>query len=273
MRLLKQVVLPARRVCFSEAILVALQCFRMSYLLRLLVLPEETLSFFAPNYQNPIIHQADIVFEHTIAKNTVVSASGLFSWGRKLITVVDSNLRAQSGTTTYNVNGGPFAGQTVTVNNYFGARPDPNFGRITEIRSNISSNYAALVLQLNRRLTNGLQFKASYTFSDAEDNGQTSNTFTPFAGNNPSDPNDLSLEEGKSNFHIPHRFVSSLVYAPETILGLGKGNRTAEAILRNWTFSPIVTIQSGRRYSARIDDDLWGANGLKSLPGCSAQWL
>ena len=73
---------------------------------------------FEDDYQNPLIHQADIVFEHTIAKNTVVSASGLFSWGRNLPTFVDSNIGSIVGTTTYNVNGGPFSGQTVTVNNY-----------------------------------------------------------------------------------------------------------------------------------------------------------
>lgn len=223
---------------------------------------------FAPDHENPLIHQADIVFEHTIAQNTVVSVSGLFSWGRKLPTFVDSNLGPITGTTTYNVNGGPFAGQTFTVNNYFGgARPNANFNRITEKRGVLSSRYAALVLQLNRRLTDGLQFKTSYTFSDSEDNGQTSLTFAPFAGNVPSDPNDLSLEEGKSNFHVPHRFVASLVYAPDTILGLGKNGGAAKAILSGWSLAPIVTIQTGPTYSAFLSSDLWGANGSRIYPG------
>ena len=124
-----------------------------------------------------------------------------------------------------------------------------------------------LVLQLNRRFTKGLQFNANYTLSDAEDNGQSSLTFAPFSGNVPSDPNDLSLQDGKSRFHTPHRFVANFVYAPETLFGLGKGNKTAEAILRNWSFAPIVTIQSGRTYSAGLSSDLWGANGDRIYPG------
>ncbi|HUF02752.1 MAG TPA: TonB-dependent receptor [Aridibacter sp.] len=220
---------------------------------------------FSPEFENPLIHQADVVFEHTIARNTVVSVSGLFSWGRNLPTFVDSNLRAQSGTRTYSINGGPFDGQTVTVNEYFGPRPDPNFGAITEIRSTIESSYAALVLQIRRRLTDGLQFNANYTYSDSEDNGQTSITFT--SQNVPSDPNDLSREEGKSRFHIPHRFVASLVYAPETLFGLGQDNKVAKAILSNWSVAPIVTIQSGRTYDAGIDDDLWNTAGSRVLPG------
>ncbi len=55
------------------------------------------------------------------------------------------------------------------------------FGNILEIRDSVSTKYHALVLQANRRLTNGLQFQSSYTLSRAQDNGgsQSSATFTP----------------------------------------------------------------------------------------------
>ena len=222
---------------------------------------------FDPNFNTPLIHQADIVFEQTIAKNTIVSVSALFSWGRNLPTVVDSNLGPITGTTTYNVSGGPFDGETFTVNNYFGGtRPDTNFRRITEIRGSLRSRYYGIVTQLKRRLTDGLLFNASYTFSDSEDNGQTSTTFVPFSGNVPSDPNDYSLEEGKSNFHIPHRFVASLVYAPDTLFNLGKNGGAAKAVFSGWSIAPIVTVQSGRRYSAGLSSDLWGANGNRFYP-------
>jgi hypothetical protein len=65
---------------------------------------------------------------------------------------------------------------------YFtGTRPNTAFGNILEIRDSISTKYHALVLQANRRLTNGLQFQSSYTLSRAQDNGgsQSSATFTP----------------------------------------------------------------------------------------------
>lgn len=226
------------------------------------------ITVFSPDYDNPMIHQADIVFEHTFARNTTVSVSGLLSLGRNLPTFVDSNLGPITGTRTYNVNGGPFDGQTVTVNTYFGGtRPNPDFRRITEIRGSLRSRYIALVLQLNRRLTDGLQFNVNYTRSDSEDNGQSSLTFAPFSGNVPSDPNDLSLEEGKSRFHIPHRFVANLIYAPDTILGLGKDSKAGRALLGGWSFAPIITIQSGRPYSAGLDDDIWGANGNRIFPG------
>ena len=66
------------------------------------------------------------------------------------------------------------------------------------------------MLQFNRRLTNGLQFQASYTEARATDNGQSSQTFT--SGNNVLNPFELGLEEGTSNFEIRHRFVANAIW-------------------------------------------------------------
>lgn len=212
---------------------------------------------FAGDFQNPLIHQMDVIFERTIAKNTVVSVSGLLSIGDRLPTFVDTNLNRPTTTRTYSFVGGPFGGQTVTVPIYTGARPNTNFGRITEIRSTIDSEYYGLVFQANRRLTSGLQFQASYTFSKAIDNGQTSQTFT--SPNVPLDPYNIDIERGTSNLDIPHRFVASAVYNPDTLFGLGKGSSFGRAIFGGFTFSPIVTIQSGRPYSAGTSGNASGA--------------
>ena len=57
-----------------------------------------------------------------------------------------------------------------------------------------------------------------------------------------------------------------MVYAPETLFGLGKNGGAAKAIFGGWSIAPIVTIQSGRRYSAGLSSDLWGANGNRLYP-------
>ncbi len=227
---------------------------------------------FKDGMQNPMIHQMDLIFERVIAKNTVVSVSGLLSIGRNLPTFVDTNLPLPSATTTYTFVGGPFDAQTLTTPRYTGSRPNANFGRITEIRDTIGSDYYGLVFQVNRRLTNGLQVQASYTFSDAEDNGQTSQTFTN--PNVPLDPNNLDLEYGTSYLDIPHRFVASAVYSPKTLFGLGGDSSIGRAILGGFTIAPIVTIQSGRPYSAGVSSNapsgistgILGAGGANRLP-------
>ena len=137
--------------------------------------------------------------EREVARNTVVSASYLFSYGNHLTTFVDTNLNPPSAQGRVSIVDGPFAGQTWVFPYYRGSRPNTSFGNILEIRDSVSTKYHALVLQANRRLTNGLQFQSSYTLSRAQDNGgaQSSATFTPgfsalFDPFNPSGDSGLS---------------------------------------------------------------------------------
>jgi hypothetical protein len=204
--------------------------------------------FFAPNMANPQIHQADIVFEREIARNTVVSASVLMSLGRRLPTFVDTNLNAPTQLTPYTIVGGDLNGQTFRFPR-FTSRPNANFGRMTEIRSSIKSEYEALVLQLNRRLDKGLQFQTNYTYSKATDTGQFSQTFT--TGNVPINPFDYTLEKGRTGFDTPHRFVASVVWNP-TFIATDSDNHVARALLNGFTFSPIVQIASGQPNSAGV---------------------
>ncbi len=204
---------------------------------------------FGEHMANPQIHQADVVFERQILPNTVVSASFLVSLGRRLPQFTDRNLPAPVTRTFPFINGGPLNGQSITVPFFTGARPDTRFGAITEISSSIKTEYEALVLQANRRLSKGLQFQMNYTRSRTTDSGQNSATFT--FTNGPLNPFDLSLETGRSNLDIPHRFVASAVWTPGVPFGL-KDSAAGRAIFGGFTLSPIVTAQSGVVYSANI---------------------
>lgn len=204
---------------------------------------------FSDHMASPQIHQMDVVFERQILPNTVVSASFLVSLGRRLPTFVDRNLPAPVIRTFPFINGGPLNGQSITVPFFTGARPDTRFGAITEIQSAIKTEYTALVLQANRRLSKGLQFQVNYTRSKTTDTGQNSATFT--FTNGPLNPFDLSLEPGRSNLDTPHRFVASAVWTPGLPSRM-KDSKVARAIFGGFTISPIVLAQSGVAYSANI---------------------
>ena len=206
-----------------------------------------SVNYFADDFQNPLIHQGDLVFERQVTRNTVVSVSYLFSFGKNLPTFIDVNLSAPTTTRSVNIVDGPFAGQTWTFPYYLGsARPNPSYGFIDQISSVVESKYHALVLQANRRLTNGLQFQTSYTLSRASDNGQNSTTFTPgFSG--PFDPFNLQGEKGYSAFDRRHKFVVSAVYNTE--FASLKDNKVGRAILNGWTIAPIFNAFSGARYT------------------------
>lgn len=241
---------------------------------------------FANDVRNPQIYQGDLVVEREIGRNTVVSAAYLLSVGRNLPTFIDVNLPAPvnsvtlaNGTTftnSYTVRGGPFDGQQFTFPIFVGARPNATFGAITQIQSDIDSQYDGLVLQFNRRLTDGIQFQTNYTLARATDNGQSSQTFT--TTNAVLNPFDRTLERGTSTFDIRHRFVASAVYTPGRLFGLTEDG-LGRAIFGGFTIAPIVQISSGRPYSAgitgnatvptgvtRINNGILGAGGSNRAP-------
>ncbi|MDT4952812.1 MAG: hypothetical protein QOJ02_950 [Acidobacteriota bacterium] len=223
--------------------------------------------FFGQHYAAPQIHQVDLVLERQIARNTVVSVSYLASLGRKLPTFIDRNLTPPNATRLLNIpttdpvtgqSNGPFAGQTFTVPLFNGARPLTTYGAITEINSGIKSDYSALVLQANRRLTRGLQVQSSYTLSKATDTGQVSQTFT--ATNSPYNVFDPTGDAGTSSFDVRHKFVASVVWNP-TFFSESSNNKVGRALFNGFTIAPIVQVYSGRPFTAFVSSSPSGTQG------------
>ena len=204
-------------------------------------------NFFRDGFQNPLIHQGDLIIEREIARNTVVSASYLFSFGTHLTTFVDTNLNPPTSSRSVRVLDGPLAGGSWSFPYYSGSRPNTNFGNILEIRDSVNTKYHALILQANRRLTDGLQFQTNYTLSRAQDNGgsQSSSTFTP-GFSSLFDPFDSQGDNGLSPYDRRHKFVASVVYNTDfASLRDSVGGR----ILNGWTIAPIINMFSGFRYT------------------------
>jgi outer membrane receptor protein involved in Fe transport len=223
--------------------------------------------YFSPKFQLPQIHQWDFIFEREIARNTVVSASYLGSFGNSLPNFVDINLNPPSTTGVFTAVGGPFDGQKWSLPLFTGARPIAGFGQITEIRSDVWSKYHALVLQANRRLTNGLQFQSSYTLSRAYDNGQTSATFT--LGNAPFNAFDQSGEAALSAFDRRQKFVASVVYNTN----FKGGSSASRAILNGWTFAPIFNAFSGQRFTPTVSGTMSpGGSGAAATLGAGSNF-
>jgi hypothetical protein len=204
-----------------------------------------------------------VIFEREIAANTVFSASYVGSLGRHLPTFVDTNLSPPDTTKTFTITGGPFGGQSFVLPIFPTTRPNPNFAQITEIRSSIKSEYNAMVLQVNRRFTRGLQFQGSYTLSRATDTGQVSQTFT--ANNVPFNVFDLSSESGLANFDSKHKVSVSAVWAPKPF---GDDQKVGRAIFNGFTLAPVFYAFSGSPFSAGLSvSGAGGAGGLNQSGG------
>ena len=204
----------------------------------------------APNFQNPQVHEVDIIFERQIAKNTVVSASYLFTSAKKLPAFIDLNLPPPTATKNYRISGGPEDGTTFSLPFFLGygttsttTRPITNFASIIDLESVSKSRYDGLVLQIQRRMTDGLSVQANYTRSKATDYGQQ---FATFANSfmTVGNPFDISFDKGLSSNNVPNKLVASAVWVPATFFGVAKTGLT-RAILGDLQISPIFVVSTG----------------------------
>lgn len=84
-------------------------------------------------------------------------------------------------------------------------RPDGRFGGQSEVSNGAFTWYDGLQIEFTKRLSNGLNFQAAYTFSKSEDTTSEATGFT--GGDSNQTGNNLKASRGYSRFHTPHRFT------------------------------------------------------------------
>jgi hypothetical protein len=110
-------------------------------------------------------------------------------------------------------------------------RPGVPLGNITQVESSGFSTYHGLSVSLTKRLSHGLQFDTSYTWSKSLDtNSLNSSGFAV------QDSEDIPNQYGLSDFDARHRFVVSASYALPF---------SGHVITRGWQVAAIVQSQSG----------------------------
>ena len=222
-----------------------------------------SLYLFARDYAQPYVQQGRAGIEREIFSNMSLSVTYLYFRGVHLSRTRDINLGAPVATTLTDP-----AGQTFVVFRHPAARPLPSFARINLFESTGDSRYNGLAVELKRRFTRGFQFIAAYTFSSAKDNRPDQTMVVVGADDSKGLQNNLDIRSdwGRSDLDIRHRFVFSPVYE---IGRVQNNNMFARNLLSDWTFSGIVTLQSGFAYSALIagDANRDGNPGTDRVPG------
>jgi hypothetical protein len=157
---------------------------------------------------------------------------------------VDTNIANSTKNVTYNVlNGGPLAQKGATYTTaLFSSRLSSAFGAETAIFSGANSNYQALAVQLNHRMSHHIQFGANYTWAHALDFGQNESTFSDT--NDLFSPNNLQADYGNSIYDVRHRFVINAVMNSPW-----KKNGWMGYITNDWTLAPIFQFQTGLPFS------------------------
>jgi len=132
-------------------------------------------------------------------------------------------------------------------------RPYPQLGGFNNIVDRGNSNYHSLQIKAEKRMTHGLMFLSSFTFS------KSLNDQPEICCSNPTPQNsyDLSHEYGRSDFDSTFRWVTSFDYQ----LPLGKGqpfvnsSKVADLVFGGWHVSGIFTLHSGFWFSPQMGFD------------------
>lgn len=130
-------------------------------------------------------------------------------------------------------------------------KPYPQYTTVSLYRNNVgTTSYQGFSAKLEQRLSHGVSYLMSYTRSKLVDDASSvfdaSILTGPIANYPVADSFNRALERDYSTGDIPHSFVASGTWA----LPAGKGRAVhlpsaLHALLRDWSISGILTLQSG----------------------------
>ena len=230
--------------------------------------------FLAPNLQNPMVHEFDLILQQQVGKGTVASVSYLGALGRELTNFVNTNLAPSTSNATITIsdpnNAGPLPNGAVYVVPQYTGYVNSKFTNITEVIGNVNSNYNAVAFEVQNRSLKSIQFDVNYVWSHALDYNQ--NATTTDATNSQYDPDGNQTKDyGNSNYNVPDRVTGYVLYNfPNT-----KRGDWMKYLVNDWAIDSAFQAQSGLPYSATLSsypsyaalNSSWnGAGGTSWIP-------
>ena len=210
-----------------------------------------------PNFVPPIAHEAQLTLEQQVGP-TAISLGYVGTRALHLPIFIDTNLAKASTTRTYNIYDKSGAQSGSIILPWYTQRLTTADGSINTGFSAVSSWYNSLVGTVRQPMRHGLELLLNYTFSKTTDFGQVGGQFGTFYGSNfPIDPYNIKGERGLSDLNQTHRFVGSVVYAPQMFHSLQ--NNVARYALDGWSISGITTDASGFPITAFMSANAQGA--------------
>ena len=166
---------------------------------------------YQPNFKLPYSLQYNVAVEHSFSRDNTVSLSYVGAQGERLGRV--ETLRATTG----------------------------NFRRLDLVTNGGESDYNALQAQYQRRLSQGLQVIASYTFAKSLDNVSEESQNNLQSPTGRFSPN---LDRGASTFDVRHAFNSAASYEIPSFFREGTAKKIfggfgIDAIFRARTATPV----------------------------------
>jgi hypothetical protein len=190
-----------------------------------------------PNYKDPVVNQWNLTVEQDIGFSSALRLTYAGSHGQGLGSFADLN---QVPYNTLGYDNGAYA-----------SRPFPQLSQILTVQNLAQSNYNAFTIEVNHRLSHGLQFQSSYTYARnlSDEGGGNPTGFVGEIGSNPSDRFHPGLDYGNVEYTRRNRSLSSFLYQ----LPFGQGQRflggTNNWLVNNaaggWQMAGYLLFQSG----------------------------
>jgi outer membrane receptor protein involved in Fe transport len=198
--------------------------------------------FVNPNFQNADIQSWNLNLEQQVTRSLGVMVGYFGSKGTHLEIDRDINQFVTLGTSLSR----PFT-KIATTSAILPVTSLAN--SITERDSSGTSTYNALWVTANKRMSHGLQFNASYTWSHSIDENSRNDQ-----GVVVQDSNNIFGSVGSSDFDARHRFVANAIYDLPF-----KGNR----FISGWSLAPILSFQSGNPFNVIVSTT--GITGIATV--------
>ncbi len=226
--------------------------------------------FFGSNLKLPEVQEFDLQLQQELPKQTFFSLSYLGDLGRRLPNFLDVNLNPTQTLKTITISDASGKGPlgptgtnfTIPVYTAYGntALLGPNannFQAITEMVSNVNSNYNGFVAEVQNRSLKFVQFNANYTWSHALDYSQNANTQGTSTGTWYDPYGNFRVNYGNSTYNVPNRFVA---YALYNLPGVNSAN-PLKWIVNDWSINDSFSMQNGLPYIAAMSGKISGAVG------------
>lgn len=186
---------------------------------------------YAPDFKTPYSLQYNLAVEQIFGARNILTATYTGSRGRRLERLESRQVPGGIGGL-------------------------PNITRLDSIRSAASSDYNALQIQFQRRLSNGLQAVASYSLAKSIDDAPATDTsfYAPLA---PTDVYDPRQDRAVSDFDVRHVFSAAVSYQIPSPFKKGIGRTVfngfaLDSIYRARSATPVNIVAGGDPFGFRL---------------------
>ncbi len=197
-----------------------------------------TLNLPGPKFTPPTVQQYSLNAQYSLTGSTMLQVGYVGTDSTHLEGTQNVN-QALLTVNPYSASAAAFTGPTTAAANINSRRPYLGFGNISLAQEIFISNYNALQLLVQKRMSHGLQFQIAYTYSKTLTDDTGNGTF-PGTGGVSGDANHIIQGYGPASFETPNRVVGNFVWQiPVAAHGV------TGALLKGWILSGVVTVQSG----------------------------